>query len=80
MAKAADIPHESVNIAAGIRVKQHVFHIQHVNAYDSRLKQWMDRFHGVATKYLPNYLGWRRLLEQHQNPLTPHSFMIHSMG
>lgn len=80
VAKAADIPHESVNLAAGIRVKQHVFHIQHVNAYDSRLKQWMDRFHGVTTKYLPNYLGWRRLLELHQAPLTPHAFLIHAMG
>ena len=80
VAKAADIPHESVNLAAGIRVKQHVFHIQHVNAYDSRLKQWMLRFHGVATTYLPNYLGWRRLLEQHQHPLTPQTFLIHAMG
>ena len=80
VAKAAHIPHESLNIAAGIRVKQHVFHIQHVNAYDSRLKQWMDRFHGVATQYLPNYLGWRRLLEFHHNPLTPQDFLIHAMG
>ena len=25
----------------------------------SRLKQWLTRFNGVATKNLPNYLGWR---------------------
>ncbi len=30
-----------------------VYHIQNVNAYDSRLKGWMHRFNGVATKYLP---------------------------
>jgi hypothetical protein len=41
-----------------------VFHIQHVNAYHSRLKDWMRRFKGVSTKYLANYLGWRRLLER----------------
>ena len=23
-------------------------------------KQWMRRFSGVATAYLPNYLGWFR--------------------
>ncbi len=46
------------------------FHIQNVNAYDSRLKTWMIRFHGVATKYLKNYLGWRRLLERYRE-LTP---------
>ena len=46
------------------------FHIQNVNAYDSRLKEWMIRFHGVATKYLHNYLGWRRLLERYQEGVT----------
>ncbi|MCJ8311975.1 MAG: IS1595 family transposase [Pseudomonadales bacterium] len=40
-----------------------VFHIQNVNAYHSRLKNWMKRFHGVATKYLAHYLGWFRALE-----------------
>ena len=38
-------------------------HINNVNAYHSRLKQWLTRFNGVATKNLPNYLGWRRALE-----------------
>ena len=47
------------------------FHIQHVNAYDSRLKNWMRRFQGVATKYLSLYLGWRRLLERYSNAITP---------
>ena len=39
------------------------FHLNNVNAYHSRLKDWLRRFHGVATKNLPNYLGWRRTLE-----------------
>jgi transposase-like protein len=38
-------------------------HINGVNAYDSRLKGWMFRFRGVATKYLHNYLGWHRWLD-----------------
>ena len=38
-------------------------HINNVNAYHGRLKQWLNRFNGVATKNLPNYLGWRRALE-----------------
>ena len=38
-------------------------HINTVNAYHRRLKQWLNRFNGVATKNLPNYLGWRRALE-----------------
>jgi len=40
-----------------------VFHIQNVNAYHSRLKNWIKRFHGVATKYLGHYLGWFRARE-----------------
>jgi hypothetical protein len=34
-------------------------HIQNVNAYHSRFKNWLHHFNGVATKYLENYLGWR---------------------
>jgi hypothetical protein len=44
---------------------------QLVNAYHGRLKGWMARFHGVATKYLPNYLGWRRFLERFGSSLAP---------
>ena len=36
-----------VNVAAGQRVIDGIYHIQNVNAYDSRLKQWMVKFHGV---------------------------------
>jgi len=39
------------------------FHINNVNAYHGRLKEWMRRFHGVATENLPTYLSWRRTLE-----------------
>ncbi len=50
---------------AGIRVVEQVFHIQHVNAYHSKLKAWINGlFKGVATKYLYRYLGWQRLLSR----------------
>jgi hypothetical protein len=29
-------------------------HVNNVNAYHSRFKEWMRRFHGVATRNLPN--------------------------
>jgi transposase-like protein len=29
-----------------------------------RFKRWLARFRGVATKYLPNYLAWRRALDR----------------
>jgi len=37
-------------------VHEKVLHIQNVNAYGSRFKQWLGRFNGVATKYLQSYL------------------------
>jgi transposase-like protein len=33
------------------------WHVQSVNRYDASLKGWIARFRGVATRYLPHYLG-----------------------
>jgi len=57
---------KTINMSA----KEHtngIYHVQNVNAYDSRLKAWMKHFHGVATKYLKSYLGWMRLLDREKN-------------
>ncbi|WDE09336.1 IS1595 family transposase [Thalassomonas viridans] len=62
-----ELIHKRLDVSAGIRVLDKVFHIQNVNAYHSRLKAWMGRFHGVATKYLENYLGWFRYLDAEEN-------------
>lgn len=80
VAKAEAIPHESLNLAQGMRVTQRVFHIQHVNAYDSCLKQWMRRFNGVATRYLPRYLGCRRLLERAGKDIGTEAWIRHALG
>lgn len=46
------------------RVINGTYHIQHVNAIDSRLKRWLrGRFGGVSTKYLQKYLNWFRTKE-----------------
>lgn len=51
------------------------FHLNNVNAYDSRLKGWMFPFHGVATKYLDNYLGWHRLLDKAEFKMADKEFL-----
>ncbi|MBA5608854.1 IS1595 family transposase, partial [Duganella sp. FT3S] len=56
-ARDQGISHEIVNASASERVRGAI-HIQNVNAYHSRYKGWVSRFHGVASHYLPNYLGW----------------------
>ncbi len=72
--------HRRINLSAGKRVCYRAFHIQHVNAYHSRLKNWMTHFNGVATRYLPHYLGWRRMLERFSTSLTPKLVLQHAMG
>jgi hypothetical protein len=55
------------------------WHVQNVNAYDRRLKSWMGRFYGVATKYLHHYLGWRRLLDRFKGSVTAEQFLYHAL-
>lgn len=63
-AREIGVAHRPVNLAKGKRVVAGVYHVQNVNAYDSRLKDWLRHFHGVATRYLGNYLGWHRALDR----------------
>ncbi len=79
-ARKAQITHVVVQAKPGLRVKEGAFHIQNVNAYHSRLKNWMSRFHGVATRYLENYLGWRRMLERYGQAVTPENCLKEAVG
>lgn len=63
--------HYAINASAGHRVEFNTFHVQNVNAYHSRMKHWMARFHGVSAKWLSRYLGWWRMLDGRQSELTP---------
>ena len=52
---------ELIQLKTG-KSKLGIYHIQHINSYHSMLKNFMIRFHGVATKYLNNYLIWHNFL------------------
>lgn len=56
--KEQGVTHQVVLNSRGERVAG-AYHIQPVNGYHRRLKEWMVQFHGVVTHYLKNYLGWR---------------------
>jgi len=56
------------------------FHINNVNAYHSRLKEWMRRFHDVATENLPNYLSWRRTIEALSSASRPNAWIMGAAG
>lgn len=67
------IKHKTIIGAKGKRVDG-TYHIQHVNSYHSCLKNWMVKFHGVATKYLNNYLGWSHQL--HKRHITDSQHLV----
>ena len=70
-AKNNEIEYELIIACHGEHVHEKVLHIQNVNGAISRFRKWFRRFNGVATKYLPSYLGWRRRLEKAGASLTP---------
>jgi hypothetical protein len=43
-------------------------------------EQWLARFNGVATKNLPNHLGWRRALEPWGGQLAPQAWIKSAIG
>lgn len=74
----AGITHQSVNLRAGVRVRGAI-HVQNVNAYHSRFRGWLHHFHGVASHYLPNYLGWRWALDA-QRINSPETLLRAAIG
>jgi len=79
-ARKARIPFHAVPSPGKPAPEAPHLHINNVNAYHSRLKQWLNRFNGVATKNLPNYLGWRRALEAWGQRLDPPKWLLGAIG
>tara|TARA_R110000868_G_C10957370_1_gene768195 strand:+ start:736 stop:1302 length:567 start_codon:yes stop_codon:yes gene_type:complete len=64
------IEHHALKAIIKQRVKNKVYHIQHVNSTHNKIKKWIDNtFWGVSTKYLQQYLNWYRVKEKikHRN-------------
>jgi transposase-like protein len=79
-ARRAGIPFHAVPSPGKPTPEAPHLHINNVNAYHSRLKQWLTRFNGVATKNLPSYLGWRRALEAWGQHLDPPNWIAGAIG
>ena len=72
-ARDNDIAHRAVDLRQGVR-KLGEIHVQNVNRYHAVFKNWLIRFHGVASRYLPHYLGWIHGLDcRHLS--TPQQFL-----
>ena len=65
LAESLHVKH--VKVDSGKRMKGK-YGIQCINSYHSRLKGMIDRFHGVATKYLNNYIVWNNFVNHAKLP------------
>lgn len=79
-AKSTDATHQVVQARPRRRVCEGALHMQNVNSYHSRVKSWMARFHGLATRYPPNYLGERRMLERYATSIAPERCLQEALG
>ena len=79
-ARKAKIPCHILPSPGGPRPEAPTFHINNINGYHSRLKEWLRPFHGVATKYLDHYLGWRRTIEALGAAAQPEAWLRSSVG
>jgi hypothetical protein len=68
-AKAEAITHIELNASKKRRVSD-VYHIQNVNGFHRRFKKWLERFNGVSSKFLDNYLTWFCFLDAHSRETT----------
>lgn len=68
-AKAEAITHVELNASKKRRVSD-IYHIQNVNGFHRRFKQWLERFNGVSSKFLNNYLTWFCFLDAHNREST----------
>ena len=77
-AAAMGVSHEALNQTAGERVRGEL-HIQTVNSRHERLKTFLRRHRGVATKYLDCYLRWFHLAVLPRQP-TPRAVLAAAAG
>src|SRR3954447_13198652 len=79
-ARKQDIPCQILPSPGGPRPEAPNLHINNVNGYHGRLKEWLRPFHGVATKYLDHYLGWRRTIEVWRDNAQPANWLLSAVG
>lgn len=65
-AAANNVRHVAVAARKGMRVRDHTFHIQNVNALHSRFKDFVRPFDGPAKKFLDRYVAWFIFRDMHR--------------
>lgn len=77
-AKENDLEHQTIKVSAK-QYKKGIYHVQNVNQTAKNLKEWMNQFNGVSTKYLQNYLNWfaiKDIIEKSQHPVKQTTCLV----
>lgn len=74
--KKAHLRHGTLKLTEGEECKKDIVHLKNVTNYQQRLTTWLLRFHGVATKYLNNYLAWYRSMDEFNLQISPETILI----
>lgn len=78
-ARENQLEHQTIKVSAKQYVKKGIYHVQHVNQTAQDLKKWLEKFNGVSTKYLQNYLNWyalKAIISENQSPVKKTVAMI----
>lgn len=66
------LEHHAVRADLKQYVKDGIYHVQHVNSMHNRLKKWLnEKFWGVSTKHLQQYMNWFRMKETLKGAAQP---------
>lgn len=80
--------HDALGVATKSFVASHhghvldrAYHVQTANQYHGTLKGWIQvALRGVATKYLPHYLAWMRLMSWDGRGVSPREIVASALG
>ena len=70
-AKANKLLLKKIVVRKGQHIVDKVYHVQHVNQMAQALRKWMNKFNGVASKYLQNYMNWFMMIEKLKSNTAP---------
>ena len=78
--KVSNLRHGFINLKNKEFVKKEIIHLNNINEYYKNYHLWKKRFHGVATKYLRNYLSWFRTLDEFNYSIKPKFVLLRAKG
>ena len=78
--KKSNLRHGFINTSKKEYAKKEIIHLNNIIKYYEDYDLWRKRFHGVATKYLRNYLSWFRTLDEFNYQIKTINVLLRAKG